>query len=220
MSNLGPRYWLVNLVMLAASLILVGCAGFTRHPNSGYFDLDTRATAAEYYQERSKDERERAAQQLGLKMAEEPTTDDITRLQYRVKLNRLERNLESNRERTQYYGIKPYLNTDEERVTLLSIPSYEGRSRYIQSLQQLNNIESPSPEAQVATEAGDIILGMTKKSVKESWGEPESVEVAGNPIYGNERWRYTRNIASENGTNKEARLIYFESGKVVGWEKH
>jgi hypothetical protein len=43
-----------------------------------------------------------------------------------------------------------------------------------------------------------------------TFGRPTRVEVAGNPSYENERWLY-----SVNGATK---YIYFESGRVEGWE--
>ena len=55
--------------------------------------------------------------------------------------------------------------------------------------------------------------------MKKSWGLPDSVEVAGNPIYGNERWRYKRYTPSPEGYRLQSRIIYFESGKVAGWEQ-
>jgi hypothetical protein len=69
-------------------------------------------------------------------------------------------------------------------------------------------------------EKNDVSVGMSQKAVTESWGDPDLVEVAGDPIYGNERWRYSRYISSNDGYNKQVRVIYFESGRVVGWETH
>jgi len=65
----------------------------------------------------------------------------------------------------------------------------------------------------------DITPGMTKQAVKDAWGEPEAIDVAGNPIYGNERWQYREQITSSEGYQTETRMVYFESGLVVGWEK-
>ena len=60
---------------------------------------------------------------------------------------------------------------------------------------------------------------MSKRAVQESWGEPERIEVAGNPTYGNERWKYSTYVSSTEGFNEEERMIYFEGGRVVGWNK-
>lgn len=66
----------------------------------------------------------------------------------------------------------------------------------------------------------DIVVGMTKKAVSQSWGDPDLVEVAGNPLYGNERWQYKTYVSSSEGYKKELRVIYFEAGRVAGWEKY
>ena len=53
----------------------------------------------------------------------------------------------------------------------------------------------------------------------ESWGEPEAVEVAGSQLYGNEKWVYTEYVPSSEGYQKEERVVIFEGGKVVGWQR-
>ena len=59
---------------------------------------------------------------------------------------------------------------------------------------------------------------MTTDQVQESWGEPDLVEVAGNPVYGNKRWKYRKFVSSEDGYTQQTRIVYFEAGKVSGWE--
>ena len=56
----------------------------------------------------------------------------------------------------------------------------------------------------------NAVTGMSKSDVMNNWGEPRRVEIAGNPSFENERWLY-----SVNGATK---YIYFESGRVQGWE--
>ena len=63
-------------------------------------------------------------------------------------------------------------------------------------------------------------LGMQKNRVKHRLGAPNQVEVAGNPKYGNERWIYETSVPTLDGYYKEKKIIYFESGTVVGWESH
>ena len=64
----------------------------------------------------------------------------------------------------------------------------------------------------------DLRLGMPARSVESSLGQPNQVEVAGNPKYGNERWTYERAFPTSNGYYSEKKVIYFEAGSVVGWE--
>lgn len=63
-------------------------------------------------------------------------------------------------------------------------------------------------------------LGMNKKNVKRNLGLPKHVEVAGNPKYGNERWVYEKAVPTMDGYYKEFKVIYFEGGRLVGWETH
>lgn len=67
-------------------------------------------------------------------------------------------------------------------------------------------------------EANDVAVGMNQQAVRESWGDPDSVESAGKELYGNQAWRYTKMVSSHDGYKKEIRIIYFESGRVIGWE--
>lgn len=64
--------------------------------------------------------------------------------------------------------------------------------------------------------ANDIFLGMPMERVKQAWGTPRRVEVAGNPELLNQRWIYPDGPFERFGSN--ARIIYFERGRVVGWE--
>lgn len=76
----------------------------------------------------------------------------------------------------------------------------------------------------------DVVLGMAMHDVREVWGEPTDVEVAGvdlasrNPAGAglassgsNERWVYATGLSSRWSLGA-ARVIYFEDGRVVGWE--
>lgn len=66
--------------------------------------------------------------------------------------------------------------------------------------------------------ASKIRLGMSRSAVARLLGQPEAVEHAGHPTYGNERWRYSFENTSERGFTLSRRVIYFEAGAVVGWE--
>jgi outer membrane protein assembly factor BamE (lipoprotein component of BamABCDE complex) len=55
-----------------------------------------------------------------------------------------------------------------------------------------------------------LYQGMSKAEVHKVWGEPNSVAIAGQPQFQNERWTYVK----EGGVSR----IYFESGVVQGWE--
>lgn len=66
--------------------------------------------------------------------------------------------------------------------------------------------------------ANSLSRGMTKITVKTLMGEPNDVQIAGNSSYENEKWIYQRYIPTEAGYQKDIKIIYFEKGKVAGWE--
>ncbi len=74
-----------------------------------------------------------------------------------------------------------------------------------------------APSVSKLVEQNDIALGMKKEAVRESWGEPDYVEVSGNPKFENERWRFSVPIKTSAGYHFEERFVYFERGHVIGW---
>lgn len=63
----------------------------------------------------------------------------------------------------------------------------------------------------------ELILGMDMRDVRTAWGEPGEVQIAGNPAMGNQRWIYYTSPSLRWGL-RQARVVYFEGGKVAGWE--
>jgi hypothetical protein len=162
---------------------------------------------------------EDAKEELGL--GSRPLSDDERiAVESRVRLKRMESRLATKREKKQYYDVRSALNSDRERIYFLSLPTYEARERWAQQRGIGGGGEEVYSEPIAKTiEANDIALGMTQKAVTQSWGDPDAVEVAGNPLYGYERWRYNRYISGNEGYQKELRIVYFEGGRVVGWER-
>lgn len=75
---------------------------------------------------------------------------------------------------------------------------------------------NPSAESQNLS----LTLGMSMAKVRKLWGQPQDVEVAGDPNSGNERWTYLNGLSNQWGTSS-SRVVYFEQGQVAGWEsKH
>ena len=162
-------------------------------------------------------ELEKYGYELGFDPREELTLEQKSLIEKRKNLRLLEKKLDSVKERLQYSKVLPWFKSDEEKVKFLSIPSIEGRQAWINKNKiwtRANQIE----DYQEAVNKEDIILGMPADFVKRSWGEPEHIEVSGNPIYKNERWKYTKQVPSAKGFHQEKRLVYFEGGRVVGWE--
>lgn len=197
------------------TIALTGCGTLQRSHDSGYAYHDEELASG---RGRRKMENEAAAQELGF-ASRELSDREVRAVQDRTSLTRAEKSLEGKREREQYFRNKAYFRNDRERIEFLNLGSYEARSRYL-SAKGIDGAHTDyPPEIQALVEMNDITLGMSKQAVRDSWGEPEQVEVAGNPIYGNERWHYTEQLPSTEGYTTENRLVYFEGGRVVGWEK-
>lgn len=203
--------------LLLFPFILSSCA--INHLRSDYAGpRGKQEVSLDVRQERATQEHAEALRQLGLTNVE---LSDFHRMlvDNRIRLNRMENNLRTETEKRQYYIYKPLLKTDEQRILFLGLPSLEERERVAaQWGLNANNTDFSAYEKDAIVE-NDVFIGMSKKAVRESWGDPETVEVAGNPIYGNERWRYSTYISTPEGFNQENRVLYFEGGRLVGWQK-
>ena len=157
------------------------------------------------------------AYELGLDPKKDLTDDEKKMIVNRKRLRELERSLDSQKERQQYSKVLPWFKNDEEKISMLLIPSIEGRQVWINK----NKIWSRAKDLKEfddVVESQDIALGMPTEYVKKSWGEPTNIETSGNPIYRNERWQYNKQVSTPQGYKEERRMVYFEGGRVVGWE--
>lgn len=208
-----------HLLVVISILGLSACAMLSRDPRTGYAnDKDYSGGGPdEFYRERMNKRESDAREELGY--SNRPLTDaESARLTERLRLNRLESQLESSRDQKQYYGSRNFMRSDQERIAFLQLPNFETKQRWLQNRGLLKDNEVHSPSTAKVIEANDIMLGMNEKAVRESWGDPDAVEVAGNPMYGYQRWNYHRMTPGNDGYQKELRVIYFEGGRVVGWE--
>ncbi len=155
--------------------------------------------------------------ELGLDPKKDMSPDDLTKIEQRKKLRGLERSLDSQKERYNYSKVLPWLKDDEEKVEYLSIPSIEGRQVWVNKKQIWKRAKS-TKDYQEIMESMDIAIGMPTDFVRKAWGEPEAIDHSGNPVYKNERWKYNKQISTPNGYRQEKRYVYFEGGRIVGWE--
>jgi hypothetical protein len=192
-----------------------------RSPRSGYADRDGfNETGLGYRDDRMAYTRGLVLEELGYDGGNSSINEtQEAALTLRLQLKEAEKTLVGRKEREQYFRHKPLLQNDRERLEFIRLGSYETRARWLAARGISAANPKHPPEIQRLIEENDITLGMTRQAVKESWGEPESVEVVGNPIYGNERWRYLEQLSSPEGYQTQKRLIYFESGLVVGWQR-
>ena len=165
----------------------------------------------------SSSEFEKYAYELGFNPKGSISASEIELVRDRSKLRRLERAIQTEREQIHYAKILPLLKTDREKIDYLTLPSLEGRLAWA-SRNKIWERSKPDPKLVDISERQDIAVGMTTQLVRRAWGEPESVEASGNPIYKNERWKYVKDVATSNGYKRERRFVFFESGKVIGWE--
>jgi primase-polymerase (primpol)-like protein len=212
---------LMRLIALSAvvTIGLSACSLLNRDPRSGYaYDEETTVGSQDLYKERAAKQEMDAREELG--MGSKPLTEDErVVVENRLRLKRLESKLASKRDKKQYYNVRSGLKNDRERIAFLSLPTYEARERWAAQRGLGDSEETFSEEIAKTVESNDIALGMSQKAVMQSWGDPDAVEVAGNPLYGYERWRYNRYISGNEGYQKDMRIVYFEGGRVVGWER-
>lgn len=203
-----------TLILAFSTLVLSNCAMFEPRDSGGYADDEYAAYAAQ------KNGTSEAYDELGLSPSKRLTDEERDALDKRMKLKRLERGLVSEKQRDQYYNFRPHLESDDERIYFLNLPTSEARDRYAMQKGIYFRTNKFLPTVRDAVMRNDIVLGMSKDAVVESWGDPEMVEVAGSRIYGNERWKYTEYVTTQEGYLKEERIVIFEAGKVVGWYKN
>jgi SmpA / OmlA family len=207
----------MSLICAVVALAQTGCASVERSKASGYADQGRDLTDG---RDRRALDREAMMERLGYDRSRDLSDRESETLNSRLALAKAEKALEGKREREQYYKNKPYMRNDADRLAFLNLDSFETRQRWLNSKGVSPTSTRFSAEHQYLVDTNDITLGMTKQAVRESWGEPELVEVAGSPLYGNERWQYTEQASSTEGYQTQRRMVYFESGRVSGWESH
>ncbi|MFN7729645.1 MAG: hypothetical protein ACK5P7_10855 [Bdellovibrio sp.] len=177
---------------------LCACGLLERHPESGY---SNRLSPHQLKRSQTISSRE-----------------DSRSIEKKTRLKQLENSISTKKELEQYSRVLPYLKDEDERIYFLSMPGYEARQKWLKD----ENINSRTLQAgetyKELIEAQDIGLGMTQNWVRKSWGEPDNIEVSGNPQFRNERWKYNKYVSTPDGYKLEKKIVYFEGGRVVGWD--
>ncbi len=199
----------------AASSLTTSCAIFERNQDSGYSTV--RPTKGNF-KVSSKDSNK---QVLDSKLTMEDLKN-YTGLQnssvLKGKLRTLENSISSKKEVEQYSKYLPWFESEQEKINFLSLPGFEAKQDWINENKLMNRNSDKVSEMKDVIDAQDISLGMPQDLVKKSWGDPDAVDVSGNPQFKNERWRYNKYVSTQDGYKLEKKLVYFEGGKVVGWE--
>ncbi len=182
-----------------------------------YVTLSHESNITNFQSDISDEDLTKYSYELGYDPQKGLSTEEKLEVKKRYQVRKLERTLDSEKERRHYSKIVPYLMTDQEKIDYLSIPSIEGRQAWVIRNKIWARAKSSKDFLDIV-EVQDLTLGMTQDLVKKSWGDPESVEISGNIIYKNEKWRYIRDVPTANGYKRERRFVFFEGGRVIGWE--
>jgi hypothetical protein len=205
-------------LVLICSAGLSACNLLQRHPSSGYTDYGAYGGGDSLFQKQQQYQQDQAKREIESERGYSVSPEEQSVIEQRLALKRLEAQLVTSTEKKQYYDYKHYLRSDQERIYFLKLPSMQARERYANN-RGLASVRSNYSQKHVALiESKDITLGMNQDAVRESWGDPDIVEVAGNPVYGNERWKYSKYVSSESGYTRQTRYVYFENGIVAGWQ--
>jgi len=190
---------------LTLSLTLLGaCQSMERSTESGYQDRSTQQTRSGWNPSTKTSTAETAA----------PNSD----LNDRMRLKQLETQLSTRRELEQYSKALPLFSDIREKISFLSAGGFSERQTWLNQNEFSSRASKIQKELGPIAEAQDIAVGMPENLVRKAWGEPSAIEVAGLPEFRNQKWRYGKFVSSQDGFRPEQKIVYFESGKVVGWE--
>jgi hypothetical protein len=200
--------------------VIAGCGHgsnlWSRSAESGY--AGANPAPSRKISERERFEQQKALAEFGVDPELAGAGDLNQKIQTRGRLRALEKSLSNRREMEQYYKYGSWLKDDEERVRFLELDSYESRQAFVRANKIGARPDNPPAEMQALIESEDVALGMHEDWVRKSWGDPKSVEVSGHPAFKNEKWKYSRYVASPDGYRMQNRTLYFEGGRVVGWD--
>ena len=202
------------LLLAIASMTTIGCSSMERSSQSGYaYRYDDRGlpNTTNALDDRKNWEREGARSELG------PLASDKA-IGLRQAVRREEKQLDGQQAKEMYYKARPFLKSDAERLQFLRLDSEPARERFLAVRGVAGESVTHPPEIQDLIEQNDIAYGMTMQAVQAAWGAAERKEVAGNPMYGNQKWYYSEQVTSSEGYTTEHRTVIFEGGVVVGWD--
>lgn len=137
---------------------------------------------------------------------------------YKNKVRDMEKGLITQQDKALYSKLLPWFSSDEEKLSFLRNSGYEEKQKWVVKTKILNRPAELATRYKRLIDNQDIAIGMPNDLVKKSWGDPLSVESSGNTLYKNEKWRYARTLSTQDGFKNEKRVVYFEGGRVVGWE--
>ncbi|MBL7665103.1 MAG: hypothetical protein JNM93_08220 [Bacteriovoracaceae bacterium] len=110
----------------------------------------------------------------------------------------------------QYRQVRDKFTSTSERIYFLKIGSMNERKDYLISRGMLlEQAQYPDSDYYAASQVRELLMGMSKSDVTNTWGRPIRKDIAGHPAYQNERWAFYMDGATK--------YVFFENGKVAGW---
>jgi hypothetical protein len=147
------------------------------------------------------------------KLAYVPADDPIL-MQIRIH----EKQMKNQREIEHYSKLLPWFKSDQERLDYLRLGNLGDKQQWALDKKMWGRSQNPNETMKTMIITGDIAIGMPMDFVLKSWGTPQGRETSGHPLFKNEKWKYLKQISTREGYKQEKRLVYFEGGRVVGWE--
>lgn len=146
------------------------------------------------------------------------STTETTSGLYKNKIRDLEKNLITQQDKALYSKLLPWFNSENEQLSFLRNADYEDKQKWVMKTHILNRPSELAQRYKRLIDNQDIAIGMPNDIVKKSWGDPLNIETSGNALFKNEKWRYMRTVSTPDGFKQEKRVVFFEGGRVVGWE--
>lgn len=209
-----------NFLFIAILVLITACTHISRSPQSGYTSDTGISTFNSSSLLGTRDlPTQRILAELGMSDEDLMKPEAQLKFQHAIAIKNLESQLTDEREKKQYFQNIPWFKDTQEQLEFLKQNGYYARQTWLRKKGVGKRPVEIDKNTEELIAAKDIALGMPLDLVKRSWGTPDSIEVAGNAMYGNQRWRYKRYTPTSDGYHLQSRIIYFESGKVAGWEQ-
>lgn len=202
-TKIGMEFVLTGFMLLT----LVGCSGFQRSPGSGYAPGSSGSKSSNSSSDMNPTP---GASANGLSLPANLTVEE--------RIAEFEKRLISQREKEHYSRLLPWFESKEERLNYLLEPNLNSKEKFAQDFGIWKRAQNPSATVLALVRGQDIALGMPQIYVRQSWGEPQKIEISGDPYFKNERWKYVRQVSTPQGFRQERRTVFFEGGKVAGWD--
>ncbi len=210
-----------NLLVICFLFLLCSCSHLDRSPESGYSSASKKSKHlnTSHSSSLSHQQWQKTLAQLGMSAEELQSPEGQMKFQEALEIKSRELQLTDEREKRQYFQNQPWLKNPQEQLDFLKQNGYYARQMWLRKKGVGKRPLEPDEATEDLIAAKDIALGMPFDYVKKSWGQPDSIDISGNALYGNQRWRYKRYTPSTDGYQLQSRIIYFESGRVAGWEQ-